>query len=149
MRSIRHWSYKMFRNERAIRFIVMIANILDSHAATLNCKSEQEVFFMNTQSIVQLVQSRGFQPRDEGRDRDSGSRPCVCSSGRRELEAEREGPRPRSLPPSGALVAEAGKMTHKQESTDKEGRKPWQPGKAAAGQAVGKPRQVKSQQNGI
>uniref|UniRef100_A0A3B4B461 Uncharacterized protein n=1 Tax=Periophthalmus magnuspinnatus TaxID=409849 RepID=A0A3B4B461_9GOBI len=33
-----------------------IANILDSHAATLNKKSEREVFFMNTQSIVQLVQ---------------------------------------------------------------------------------------------
>ncbi|XP_078081038.1 acetyl-CoA carboxylase 1 [Mustelus asterias] len=32
------------------------ANILDSHAATLNRKSEREVFFMNTQSIVQLVQ---------------------------------------------------------------------------------------------
>ncbi|XP_030632156.1 acetyl-CoA carboxylase isoform X2 [Chanos chanos] len=33
-----------------------IANILDSHAATLNRKSEREAFFMNTQSIVQLVQ---------------------------------------------------------------------------------------------
>ncbi|OCT94491.1 hypothetical protein XELAEV_18012163mg [Xenopus laevis] len=33
-----------------------IANILDSHAATLNRKSDREVFFMNTQSIVQLVQ---------------------------------------------------------------------------------------------
>uniref|UniRef100_A0A8C1VHA3 acetyl-CoA carboxylase n=1 Tax=Cyprinus carpio TaxID=7962 RepID=A0A8C1VHA3_CYPCA len=33
-----------------------IANTLDSHAATLNRKSEREVFFMNTQSIVQLVQ---------------------------------------------------------------------------------------------
>ncbi|XP_039612650.1 acetyl-CoA carboxylase 1 isoform X1 [Polypterus senegalus] len=33
-----------------------IANILDSHAATLNRKSEREVFFMNTQSIVQLIQ---------------------------------------------------------------------------------------------
>uniref|UniRef100_A0A671PLC4 acetyl-CoA carboxylase n=1 Tax=Sinocyclocheilus anshuiensis TaxID=1608454 RepID=A0A671PLC4_9TELE len=33
-----------------------VANILDSHAATLNRKSEREVFFMNTQSIVQLVQ---------------------------------------------------------------------------------------------
>lgn len=33
-----------------------IANILDSHAATLSKKSEREVFFMNTQSIVQLVQ---------------------------------------------------------------------------------------------
>lgn len=36
--------------------IFQIANILDSHAATLNKKSEREVFFMNTQSIVQLVQ---------------------------------------------------------------------------------------------
>lgn len=35
---------------------LQIANILDSHAATLNKKSEREVFFMNTQSIVQLVQ---------------------------------------------------------------------------------------------
>uniref|UniRef100_A0A8C5FHV9 acetyl-CoA carboxylase n=1 Tax=Gadus morhua TaxID=8049 RepID=A0A8C5FHV9_GADMO len=33
-----------------------IANILDSHAATLNRKADREVFFMNTQSIVQLVQ---------------------------------------------------------------------------------------------
>ncbi|XP_032823616.2 acetyl-CoA carboxylase 1 isoform X2 [Petromyzon marinus] len=33
-----------------------IANILDSHAATLQRKSEREVFFMNTQTIVQLVQ---------------------------------------------------------------------------------------------
>lgn len=37
-------------------FLCQIANILDSHAATLNRKSEREVFFMNTQSIVQLVQ---------------------------------------------------------------------------------------------
>lgn len=37
-------------------FPFQIANILDSHAATLNRKSEREVFFMNTQSIVQLVQ---------------------------------------------------------------------------------------------
>lgn len=37
-------------------FPSQIANILDSHAATLNRKSEREVFFMNTQSIVQLVQ---------------------------------------------------------------------------------------------
>nr|XP_061801537.1 acetyl-CoA carboxylase 1-like isoform X7 [Nerophis lumbriciformis] len=37
-------------------FSAKIANILDSHAATLNKKSEREVFFMNTQSIVQLVQ---------------------------------------------------------------------------------------------
>lgn len=36
--------------------LFQIANILDSHAATLNRKSEREVFFMNTQSIVQLVQ---------------------------------------------------------------------------------------------
>uniref|UniRef100_A0A9J7Y0B3 acetyl-CoA carboxylase n=1 Tax=Cyprinus carpio carpio TaxID=630221 RepID=A0A9J7Y0B3_CYPCA len=33
-----------------------IANILDSHAAMLQRKSDREVFFMNTQSIVQLVQ---------------------------------------------------------------------------------------------
>ncbi|NWY04063.1 ACACB carboxylase, partial [Nothoprocta ornata] len=33
-----------------------IANVLDSHAATLQRKAEREVFFMNTQSIVQLVQ---------------------------------------------------------------------------------------------
>ncbi|CAG5922912.1 unnamed protein product [Menidia menidia] len=33
-----------------------IANILDSHAATLQRKVDREVFFMNTQSIVQLVQ---------------------------------------------------------------------------------------------
>uniref|UniRef100_A0A8C7KY37 acetyl-CoA carboxylase n=1 Tax=Oncorhynchus kisutch TaxID=8019 RepID=A0A8C7KY37_ONCKI len=33
-----------------------IACILDSHAATLQKKADREVFFMNTQSIVQLVQ---------------------------------------------------------------------------------------------
>ncbi|XP_048411956.1 acetyl-CoA carboxylase 2 isoform X2 [Stegostoma tigrinum] len=33
-----------------------IANILDSHAATLQRRADREVFFMNTQSIVQLVQ---------------------------------------------------------------------------------------------
>ncbi|NXA37356.1 ACACB carboxylase, partial [Eudromia elegans] len=33
-----------------------IANVLDSHAAMLQRKAEREVFFMNTQSIVQLVQ---------------------------------------------------------------------------------------------
>nr|XP_056715156.1 acetyl-CoA carboxylase 2 [Euleptes europaea] len=33
-----------------------IASVLDSHAATLQRKSDREVFFMNTQSIVQLVQ---------------------------------------------------------------------------------------------
>ncbi|KAG8455711.1 hypothetical protein GDO86_001775 [Hymenochirus boettgeri] len=33
-----------------------IAIILDSHAATLQRKADREVFFMNTQSIVQLVQ---------------------------------------------------------------------------------------------
>ncbi|XP_012671358.2 acetyl-CoA carboxylase isoform X2 [Clupea harengus] len=33
-----------------------IANILDSHAATLQRKADREVLFMNTQSIVQLVQ---------------------------------------------------------------------------------------------
>lgn len=39
-----------------VSVVSQIANILDSHAATLNKKSEREVFFMNTQSIVQLVQ---------------------------------------------------------------------------------------------
>ncbi|MEQ2166678.1 hypothetical protein GOODEAATRI_030738, partial [Goodea atripinnis] len=33
-----------------------IANVLDSHAATLQRKADREIFFMNTQSIVQLVQ---------------------------------------------------------------------------------------------
>ncbi|XP_076006847.1 acetyl-CoA carboxylase isoform X2 [Genypterus blacodes] len=33
-----------------------IANIVDSHAATLQRKADREVFFINTQSIVQLVQ---------------------------------------------------------------------------------------------
>ncbi|KAF0033826.1 hypothetical protein F2P81_013892 [Scophthalmus maximus] len=33
-----------------------IANMLDSHAATLQRKPDREVFFMNTQSIVQLIQ---------------------------------------------------------------------------------------------
>ncbi|XP_077417253.1 acetyl-CoA carboxylase 2 isoform X3 [Vanacampus margaritifer] len=33
-----------------------VANILDSHAATLQRKADREVFFINTQSIVQLVQ---------------------------------------------------------------------------------------------
>ncbi|XP_006151548.1 acetyl-CoA carboxylase 2 isoform X2 [Tupaia chinensis] len=33
-----------------------IATILDCHAATLQRKTDREVFFMNTQSIVQLVQ---------------------------------------------------------------------------------------------
>uniref|UniRef100_A0A670ZYG8 acetyl-CoA carboxylase n=1 Tax=Pseudonaja textilis TaxID=8673 RepID=A0A670ZYG8_PSETE len=33
-----------------------IASILDSHAATLQRKADREVFFMNTQSIMQLVQ---------------------------------------------------------------------------------------------
>ncbi|XP_077016210.1 acetyl-CoA carboxylase 2 isoform X2 [Tamandua tetradactyla] len=42
-----------------------IATILDCHAATLQRKADREVFFMNTQSIVQLVQryrsgSRGY-----------------------------------------------------------------------------------------
>lgn len=36
--------------------LLQIANILDSHAATLQRKADREVFFMNTQSIVQLVQ---------------------------------------------------------------------------------------------
>nr|XP_043881435.1 acetyl-CoA carboxylase isoform X2 [Solea senegalensis] len=33
-----------------------IANILDCHAATLQRKADREVFFINTQSVVQLVQ---------------------------------------------------------------------------------------------
>ncbi|XP_043924452.1 acetyl-CoA carboxylase 2 [Protopterus annectens] len=33
-----------------------IASILDGHAATLQRKADREIFFMNTQSIVQLVQ---------------------------------------------------------------------------------------------
>ncbi|XP_078277863.1 acetyl-CoA carboxylase 2 isoform X2 [Rhinoraja longicauda] len=33
-----------------------IADLLDSHAATLQRKADREVFFMNTQSVVQLVQ---------------------------------------------------------------------------------------------
>ena len=37
-----------------------IACILDSHAATLQKKADREVFFMNTQSIVQLVQRSHF-----------------------------------------------------------------------------------------
>jgi len=44
-----------------VKFPSQIANILDSHAATLNRKSEREVFFMNTQSIVQLVQKLVFR----------------------------------------------------------------------------------------
>jgi len=35
---------------------LQIANVLDTHAATLQRKAEREVFFMNTQSVVQLVQ---------------------------------------------------------------------------------------------
>lgn len=35
---------------------VQIATVLDCHAATLQRKADREVFFMNTQSIVQLVQ---------------------------------------------------------------------------------------------
>lgn len=37
-------------------FFSQIANILDRHAATLQRKADREVFFMYTQSIVQLVQ---------------------------------------------------------------------------------------------
>lgn len=48
-----------------VKFSSQIANILDSHAATLNRKSEREVFFMNTQSIVQLVQKLVKQPPHE------------------------------------------------------------------------------------
>lgn len=40
-----------------------IANVLDSHAATLQRKADREVFFMNTQSIVQLVQRLVFITR--------------------------------------------------------------------------------------
>ncbi|KAH0516969.1 Acetyl-CoA carboxylase 2 [Microtus ochrogaster] len=42
-----------------------IATILDCHAATLQRKAEREVFFINTQSIVQLVQRQGgfWSPR--------------------------------------------------------------------------------------
>ncbi|XP_031193342.1 acetyl-CoA carboxylase 2 isoform X3 [Mastomys coucha] len=36
--------------------LLKIATILDCHAATLQRKADREVFFMNTQSIVQLVQ---------------------------------------------------------------------------------------------
>lgn len=35
---------------------LQIATVLDTHAATLQRKAEREVFFMNTQSVVQLVQ---------------------------------------------------------------------------------------------
>lgn len=35
---------------------MQIASVLDTHAATLQKKAEREVFFMNTQSLVQLVQ---------------------------------------------------------------------------------------------
>nr|XP_034333457.1 acetyl-CoA carboxylase-like [Crassostrea gigas]XP_034333458.1 acetyl-CoA carboxylase-like [Crassostrea gigas] len=34
-----------------------IANVIDSHAATLTRRTERENFFMTTQGIVQLVQS--------------------------------------------------------------------------------------------
>lgn len=40
--------------------LFQIANVLDSHAATLQRKADREVFFMNTQSIVQLVQRLVF-----------------------------------------------------------------------------------------
>jgi len=33
-----------------------IANIIDGHAATLTRRADRDVFFMTTQSIVQLVQ---------------------------------------------------------------------------------------------
>ena len=33
-----------------------IANVIDSHAATLTRRAERDVFFMNTQGIVELVQ---------------------------------------------------------------------------------------------
>lgn len=46
--------------------LLQIANVLDSHAATLQRKADREVFFMNTQSIVQLVQRLVFIARAAG-----------------------------------------------------------------------------------
>lgn len=58
MVSSHHFSYiSVFLNFR------QIANVLDSHAATLQRKADREVFFMNTQSIVQLVQRLVFIAR--------------------------------------------------------------------------------------
>ena len=39
MRSIRRWSYEIFRNERAIRFVVMVCSLLFSSVVTLDCLS--------------------------------------------------------------------------------------------------------------
>ena len=36
--------------------IFQIANVVDAHAATLTKRADREAFFLNTQSIVQLVQ---------------------------------------------------------------------------------------------
>ena len=36
--------------------VLQIAQIIDSHAATLNKRADRDVFFMTTQGIVQLVQ---------------------------------------------------------------------------------------------
>ncbi|TSO98495.1 Acetyl-CoA carboxylase 2 [Bagarius yarrelli] len=59
-----------------------IANILDSHAATLQRKADREVFFMNTQSIVQLVQSLHSENSEVRRVRAGGGwywrSPCLC-----------------------------------------------------------------------
>ncbi|ERE74638.1 acetyl-CoA carboxylase 2-like protein [Cricetulus griseus] len=51
-----------------------IATILDCHAATLQRKADREVFFMNTQSIVQLVQ-RQVPQRDPWLHEDRGAGP--------------------------------------------------------------------------
>ena len=42
-------------------FSSQIANVVDAHAATLTKRAERDAFFLNTQSIVQLVQ-RSVQP---------------------------------------------------------------------------------------
>lgn len=36
--------------------LLQIANVVDAHAATLTKRTERDAFFLNTQSIVQLVQ---------------------------------------------------------------------------------------------
>lgn len=36
--------------------VLQIANVVDAHAATLTKRTERDAFFLNTQSIVQLVQ---------------------------------------------------------------------------------------------
>ena len=40
--------------------VLQIAQIIDSHAATLKTRSDRDVFFMTTQGIVQLVQRYVF-----------------------------------------------------------------------------------------